>query len=205
MWKPWQSSLNLCPILCIRCSCMLWINYNSVKKKAFARITDIHCTITEMQARPLFYFMMQMFIRNESLLLGTRKQRCDVPALLSRCQMRRSQFNVFMTTVKSLRSHSVSISPRSAADHRSTVFHTGSHFQDVSVSSWNKISSIQCLTLICLPTDLTIGWTEYLEREPLPRNHQEYVSLFWGILDCIKVFFKCVFKILHDKINTVLF
>lgn len=175
---------------------MLWINYNSVEKKALPRITDIHCTITEMQARPLFYFMMQMFIRNESLLLGTRKQHCDVPALLSDCQMQRSQFNVFMTTVKSLRSHSVSISPRSAADHRSRVFHTDSHIQDVSVSSWNEISSIQCLTLIWLPRALTIGWIDCLRKWWLPRTHQEYVvwsrsvKLYLEIWDCNKEFLK---------------
>lgn len=75
-----------------------------------------------MQARPRFYFMMQMFIRNESQLLGIKKLHCDVPPLLSDCQMRRSQFNDFMTTVKSRWSRSVSISPRSDVDHRSRVF-----------------------------------------------------------------------------------
>jgi len=120
MWKSWHSLLSLYPIFCIRCSCMSQINYNSVKKKALARITDIHCTITETRARPRFYFMMQMFIRNESQLLGTGKLHCDVPALLSDCQMQRSQFNVFMTTVKSRQSHSVSISLRSDVDHRSS-------------------------------------------------------------------------------------
>lgn len=171
MWKPWQNWLNLCLIFCIRCSGMLWIKYNSVKKKkALARITDIHCTITKTQARPRFYFMMQMFIRNESLLLGTRKQHRDIPALLSDCQMQRSQFNVFMTTVKSLRSHSISISPRSDADHRSRVYHTQSHIQDVSVSSCNEISSIRCLTLICFPTALTIGWIDCLGKGPITKK-----------------------------------
>lgn len=139
--------------------------------------------------------MMQMFIRNESLLLGTWRQRCDVPALLSDCQMQRSQFNVFMTTVKSLRSHSVSISPRSAADHRSGVFRAESHIQDVSVSSWKEISSIHCLTLICLPTVLTIGWIDCLRKWWLPRSHQEYmvwsrtVYLYLENLHCNKDFF----------------
>lgn len=52
------------------------------------------------------------------------RQHCDVVASLCHCQMQRSKFNIFMTTVKSLQSRRISTSQRSDVDHCRRVFHS---------------------------------------------------------------------------------
>lgn len=82
-------------------------------------------------------------------------------------------------------------------------FSVKSRIQDVAVSSWNEISSIWmklCLTLICLPACLTVGWMDVLGKDWLPRKHQDNMVTFFGLESNTKLWIISwvLFKIWHD-------
>lgn len=119
-WKPWQSSVNLSPISYIKCSCMLWMNYNSVgggEIKSLARITDAHCTITETQARPRFLFYdADVYQQWVTASLRWIAGLWCTGAIVWLPDVAVSVLLFFMTTVNSPRSHKVS--SRSDLDHQ---------------------------------------------------------------------------------------
>lgn len=184
MWKPWQSSLNLCPVFCIRCRCMLWINYNSVKKKCLLALLIFTVPLLRREQGHAFILWCRCLSEMSHRFLALKS--CTVMyrhyCLTARC----SGLNLmFSWQLLNLRKATALAYPQGQMCTTAPEFSMQSHIQDVlcrdAVLSWNEIfewnyaqpwsSAYNCDNTMDGWID---GWMAGLIRnDGLQRKHQE--------------------------------